>query len=739
MNPRLPPQIMLSEAQSRLLRALAEFPASLDNAWDVPRGLSLPGLSERLGVVRSALNPPISSLESDGLVITRKAHVIGGGHRKRTVVHLTEEGRVMASGLAPESPSEEMGVLRGDAPPLVHLFGREEMLRDICREVATGSSLQLVGLPGIGKSSLLRQVAEEFVGRGWDVTWVSIDAFTDLDSLSRDILQSAEGMRDVEAAVAAVAESGLAGEKTLLFVDELQAVHSRHSDLVCEFLTSLASSDAVTLCIGCKAPSPLKVGEVLLIDELAVDDALNLLPDGLTEEEAMAVVEALGGHPLALKLWQPGHSLPEADDRIQEFIKCDVVDVLSSDCLATLDELAASPLPILVDQMENDDGVAELDDAALLRWAKEATELQHLVRNVRRAMWSEEEAAAIHNAAASHWAGRIEAEAKIHSAHHLVEGLYGSDDKVVVSNLQNGLAEMMEIDSAAMAAILSNAMAKLPDAGRLKLLAARVAVERGEGEVASDLLSDCQELGDDVDYGLLNARIMRLSGDFDGAEKTERELLTQLPPSEAVRIALNRMVLALEDRLPGPLNEDTAAKIAAKIDDLNLDGLASGERRAALVTIASIKHKLALERGDAEAAARIRTDLAFLTNRADPLIEELAARAALRFGGDGGRVRNLLTRTTNPLRRCALGLQLIAHAHASGVMDLTGVVAECEHPPNLGTTTARRLSAMLWYWRGVVEPHQRIKCWREALYRFGMAECANAYIQLQHKLHDSIR
>lgn len=739
MNPRLASHIMLSDAQTRLLRALAEFPATLEKAWDVPRGLSLPGLSEKLGVVRSALNPPITSMEKGGLVFTRKAHVIGGGHRKRTVVHLTEEGRRVADALEPEEPSESGGELRGNAPPYTHLWGRDELLSEICENLSKDSCSQLIGLPGIGKTSLLRSVAEEVLSRGWDVAWATADRFTDLTSLSRDLLGAEEGLHDVAAAVSMV--EGAAGKSAglMLVVDELQAVHSRHREQIVSFLTALGESDEVALCIGCRAPSPIDTGRIFMIEELEAEDALLLLPDKLSEETGRAVVEALGGHPLALKLWQPGHSLPEADDRIQEFIKSDIVDGLTDETVATLDELAASPLPLLVDQMANQDGICDLDEGALLRWAEESTELQHLVRNVRRAMWSDEEATAIHKAASRHWSERIEPEARIHSIHHLVESCGAGDEKSIESKLSDGLDEMLTIDSAAVAAILSTALFKLPDANRLKLLAAKVAIERGEGEIAEDILMDCTEFDEEVDFRLLHARVKRLKGDFDGAESDEKELLEEIDVSRAVKLRLNRLVLALEDRLPAPLPTSVASKVKAELENLQLEELTADERKAALVTIAAIKHKLALEKGDAEAAARIRTDLAFLTVRTDPIIEELAARAALRFGGDSGRVKSLVSRTTNPLRRCALALLIIAHSHEAKEGELLTLVNQCEHPPNMGTTTARRLSAMLWYWRGVADPGQRVRCWQEALYRFGMAECANAYIQLQHKLHDVIR
>ena len=77
----------------RILRWLESHPASLESAWDVPRSLSLEGIADGIGVVRSALFQPMSVLEERELLLTRQAHVLGGGRRKRKVAHITEEGR----------------------------------------------------------------------------------------------------------------------------------------------------------------------------------------------------------------------------------------------------------------------------------------------------------------------------------------------------------------------------------------------------------------------------------------------------------------------------------------------------------------------------------------------------------------------------------------------------------------------------------------------------------------------
>ena len=83
---------MVTGPESRILARLHTFSSTLESAWDVPRDICLPGLSEYLGVVRSALHAPLNELVKKGMVIERKAHVIGGGSRKRKVYHITDLG-----------------------------------------------------------------------------------------------------------------------------------------------------------------------------------------------------------------------------------------------------------------------------------------------------------------------------------------------------------------------------------------------------------------------------------------------------------------------------------------------------------------------------------------------------------------------------------------------------------------------------------------------------------------------
>ena len=148
----------LSLPEERLLRLLADYSPSLEKAWDVTREISLPGMSEALGVVRSALNVPLTSLEQRGFLFKRMAHVIGGGSRRRNVYHLTDEGRSAAAQLGendakPRKSSSRANIL-GDPPTEAPLYGRLELVKQIASKMEVHQHLLISGLPGIGKTAV---------------------------------------------------------------------------------------------------------------------------------------------------------------------------------------------------------------------------------------------------------------------------------------------------------------------------------------------------------------------------------------------------------------------------------------------------------------------------------------------------------------------------------------------------------------------------------------------------------
>ncbi len=121
---------MLNDTERAILSRLSEYSEEIEDSWDVPRAISLPGLADSLGLVRSSLHKPLTKLEKDGLVFTRIAHVIGGGSRKRKVIHLTSSGRDAVSGFESEHQFKS-GKKFGKMPELTRLFGRNNDIKSL--------------------------------------------------------------------------------------------------------------------------------------------------------------------------------------------------------------------------------------------------------------------------------------------------------------------------------------------------------------------------------------------------------------------------------------------------------------------------------------------------------------------------------------------------------------------------------------------------------------------------------
>ena len=172
---------MPNQRQLEILAYLSGFSRDLEESWDVPRGISLAGLAEHLGVVRSALHPPLNSLEDEGLVTSRTAHVIGAP-RRRKVYHATDTGREEAAKSNPPE-SKRRGRSVGPIPDQIILHGRVDFVGRGSSSRSEGSSILMEGLPGIGKTTVAASIAEALLDEGWLVRWATCQADSDPLSL----------------------------------------------------------------------------------------------------------------------------------------------------------------------------------------------------------------------------------------------------------------------------------------------------------------------------------------------------------------------------------------------------------------------------------------------------------------------------------------------------------------------------------------------------------------------------
>lgn len=697
-------EAMLPESQARVLRLLARHPKELESAWDVPRELSLPGLADSLGLVRSALHAPLKALEEAGLVQTRTAHVIGGGRRKRSVVHLTDEGRRQATGLVAAAGLD----IEVESDGCLH--GREVELDALVDALAKGRAV-ISGMPGIGKTALLEALPS--------ARHVRLDSTFDAQTLTGAWLGTSDPPASLEAQVALLSELD-----DILVADELESVHERHRARVIALLEALPR-----VAVGVRAPAPFE--GAITLQGLDAEAARRLLGAEIDVDTAAAVSTALDGHPLALHLWSPEDALPEAGDAVQAFVRDAVLARLDVDAREALDALSSEPHPVSAEDAGDLD-LDALDDAALLRWPEGRVEVQHLVRNVLRVSW--EDASAIHAARAVNWATVDGAEARRLEAHHRL--LAGED----ISAFVEAHADQVLEDTAAGAALLEDALSVLPDAQALRRMAARLALDRGEAEHAAGHMRLLQ-----TDDHVLRARLHRTNGELEAAEAAEAAALNAASPAEAARMHLSRIAGAVDDRLPGTTGDVTAVERA--LADVSFQRLEADRRRAAIVLIAMLRHRLALLRGDGDTAVAVRRDLAELAGGEDPLIERLAHLEALRLSdADGaarlqaeGAMRRLVQRTADAVQRVSLGLALVEAQAASNPPGATATLEALQAVPlPLDQAAGRRLDALRWYWRGELEPDRRLACWREAALRFRRAECPRAAKALTARLHRAL-
>ena len=362
---------MPNQRQLEILTYLSGFGRDLGESWDVPREISLAGLAEHLGVVRSALHPPLNSLEEQGLVISRTAHVIGAP-RRRKVYHATDTGREEAAKSTPPE-NKRRGRSVGPIPDQILLHGREDFVVAVSSSLSEGSSILLEGLPGIGKTTVAASMAESLLEEGWLVRWATCQADSDPSSIAG--MWFGGRTPSSKEAISARADS----KKTLLVLDEAQQSSGRHSNSIQEMLEACSETSAAVLVVT-RAPNPftgMSGFESIRLEGLEPSMARALLPEEMGEEEAMEVCIAMDGHPLGIKLWSPDDDLPGAG-AVQEYVESQVLRRLTQEGASSLDELSLSPLPLEVEEMLEPEGAEELDDSAILRWAGHLVEPHHL-------------------------------------------------------------------------------------------------------------------------------------------------------------------------------------------------------------------------------------------------------------------------------------------------------------------------------------------------------------------------
>ena len=719
---------MINTSQRRILTHLSAFPRDLEASWDVPREISLPGIAESVGVVRSAVHAPLKELESLGFVITRSARTIGAGTRKRKVVHITEAGRDAISSDSFEAPRR--GPSSGPIPKQGAIFGREEEIKEISSKIADGSSYVLSGLPGIGKTSLARSISELMMNSGWRVRWATCSVDSDVESLATMWL-GRKGQNSTSAIAASVGSN-----RTLLVIDEAQQISSRHFIGVNQLILDCSRTDASMLVVV-RAPNPFENIDgfhEFRLDGLKDSDALEILPEDLDEAEALEVVRALGGHPLALNLWSPDDEMPARAEAVQSYVETTVIRRISESGMESLDELCISPLPIKIEELAFSDGIDELDELAIIRWSEEFAETHHLIGNVRRESLSEGELRDMHSIQETHWKNIEGARARRIETHHHIK----SRQELDVDLLKINVSEIATHSSASAAVLMDQAIGKCNDED-LKLMATDLALERGESDIARSYID---ELAEGPNRQLRQSKLAMIDGDQKLSEELLHSAIRFLDPADKAREEVASVVRMYDDRLPGLISEEIAQELSRAIEEIDFSNLTDSEREGASLSLNLLRHAIALDTGDLSSASSTRSAIESRLGPKSPRIRELDLRAMLTVSVSGelpvealSTLKAYLDSTNDHLDKLRM-IHLTMSMCGDRIPDWLQKAHLEESPQKLenGISANRRIKAQWWYWRGIIEPENRLSNWREAINRFKSSGCINASRELIEKL-----
>jgi len=520
-----------------------------------------------------------------------------------------------------------------------------------------------------------------------------------------------------------------ASQRTLLVIDEAQELHPRHSQGVAELIGHASSGESPILVVV-RSPSPFGVPEGLSeikLDGLEPQHAVAILPSDVDESEALSVAKKLAGHPLALHLWSPGETLPERVEAVQQFVESTVMRRLSEDGMATLDELCLSPTPLAIEELFEELGTLELDEAAILRWMGTIAEPHHLIRNVRRGTWSPDKAKSLHSKAASLWATRDGARARRIQGHHMINA-----GEMEADWMSENIGDIADEDSAAAAVVLEQAV-EISDSQEVREAAADLALDRGEVSIAENHIS---ELLPGPSSKMRLARVARMRGEMETALELESSAMSELAPEERAKATISALVRLHDDRLPGRVTESLSTELILLADSIDLYGLPDSQRAAGNLSIELVRHSIALDSGDLAEAARARTSIESRIGEDDNAIALLDLRSSLSSLTDGSTSPEAINAARKAIESCE-GIYRIRLIHATlesmdeypdWLVEAHSSIIEFRLRDDL--PMQRRLCAQRWYWRGVLEPSNRLSHWNEAVSRFRMAECSSAANQL---------
>lgn len=728
---------MLTRPQEKLLRHLGTFPEAMEQAWDVPRDLSLPGLAEAMGVVRSGLNQPLTTLESEGMVSVRVAHVIGGGSRRRQVYHLTEKGRLW---LVEHPPSADLQAEKEALSPTqneVILVGRMEHITELESLLEEQKTIMLSGLSGIGKTSVAQAMVHRAVGDGTSVHSAVVNEFSDMRDVVHQWFPEIDPLpHDVEALTALLTPSPL---NRLFVLDDIHLVSSRHSAGITTMLKELESKAPTSLLLVGRTPLPFAFEcESYQLPAINSKDAAELLGTHLDIEQRISIAKSLGGHPMALQLYSEGTVLPEAGENIQKFVEQTILQNLDLDALAALDQYVLFPRPLAVSSLPHQDDIGKLDLHALLRWEHEKMklEIQHFVRNVRRTMFTPGELNELHKKALNHWmASEDTQDAHILRLYHQL----ALNDPSFIEGIEEQVDQLAPIHGAAIAVILNRALEQKPEDERLHYWAGKVALHRHEIKQAASHIASIEDtsLRNELEY-----QKALLEGNEAASERLLEQVIAGASDVEAARTLLSAAVKRLEDRLFDETTEQISSDLHQLVSDVTLPKQQE-YRSAMMVSLSMIQHALALFDESPKRAKEIREALSSISNDHDPFVQLLHLKAMFHFHTSDSletvmkEAEHVIECQRTQFHKSALTMTYAEFLWDQDIEQSRSVFQNAIKPDDLlsSGTAKQRYAGRWWYLYSKTSRENTIMAMREASRCFRSAGCHSASRAIVKRMH----
>ena len=723
---------MVSKAQLRILTWLSKHPDNVKKSWDVSRELSLPGIAEGLGVVRSALNVPLTKLEQEGLISKRMAHVIGGGNRRRQVYHLTNNGRLLVEESDIELVKQDNSSrIIGSPPNFSEIFGRQDE-RDKCQEILQKSSLIITGMPGIGKSSFTVSLGLELAHKA-NVRWATADKFSDYYSIASSWYPNEMIPNDIEAIFHKIEATN-----DLLIIDDINLISVRHIEKLQELVYKLTKDTSIRMILVSREKSDLfpHFGNFRL-DALDLQSCCNMLGEDLSLEQREKVVTSLGHHPLALKLYQNEHKIPESSADVIEYVENVVLMALSDDQKQIISHLALEPKMMLAENSIAVDEIDLLDEQNLVRWNNSHLfELQHLIRNVTRNNFPDDERTSAHTSLANHWKSQQSSGATENYLYHLSR----SNLNEFIVKLSGEINTMDDLDSAALATIVAETLEQNNGNSDLKYLESKIAAVRFEPTIIRRNLSALtgNELLE-MEFEL--AYIEGRNADY---EAKLSELLNQKSALDGARLLISLASQILDDRLPSsPIKQHSREKVEHYLKQINLKQLNHG-RQSIIVAMSMIKHSIAMAEFDFAKGEDIIQSMIGIGSIDDSIIVNLRTKEAITKFVSGAKPLNKVSEFVdanchlmdNKLMSESLNLKFI-EVLVEYDLDAAKIrFSQLANPETFPrTNTSIRYSARWWLLHSKLFSATSKSSLRESLMKFREAGCLEVSADLERLFH----